>query len=220
MALNDIIKLKREEMNLTQEELAKRLNVSRQAVSKWEAGLSRPSDENLKRLSKLFNIELLPVTLQPEIENSLISKNKKLKISLILSLVFSLIVVLSAILMYLNKLIPNEKEEAAITGVYFYDGRGEQIEIKDNWYNIKPVTTLIVTYRETIPEILSVYLTPTGTEMAEERKQIKVESIRDNRGFILTQIRFENTGILAHLEVTLEGSKGIIKSDLYNVYLE
>ena len=39
---------------LSQEELAERLNVSRQAVSKWESGASDPSTANLIALAKLF----------------------------------------------------------------------------------------------------------------------------------------------------------------------
>ena len=37
------IKQAREDLRLTQEQLAEQLDVSRQAVSKWEAVLSRPT---------------------------------------------------------------------------------------------------------------------------------------------------------------------------------
>ena len=46
------IKTAREERGLTQEQLAERLEVSRQAVSKWEMGLSVPSSENLQLLEE------------------------------------------------------------------------------------------------------------------------------------------------------------------------
>ena len=41
---------------LSQEELAERLNVSRQAVSKWENGASDPSTVNLLALAKLYGV--------------------------------------------------------------------------------------------------------------------------------------------------------------------
>ena len=41
---------------MTQEFLADRLGVSRQAVSKWEKGQSDPSTTNLIALAKIFNI--------------------------------------------------------------------------------------------------------------------------------------------------------------------
>ena len=50
------IKQAREEMFLTQEQLAEELDISRQAVSKWEADLSRPTRDKLERLSEILNI--------------------------------------------------------------------------------------------------------------------------------------------------------------------
>lgn len=43
---------------LSQEELAEKIDVSRQAVSKWERGESSPDTENLIALAKLYNISL------------------------------------------------------------------------------------------------------------------------------------------------------------------
>lgn len=48
----------RNEYNLTQEDLAKKLNVTRQAVSKWERDLTYPDIEILKYIAKNFNISL------------------------------------------------------------------------------------------------------------------------------------------------------------------
>lgn len=63
MELSQKLKELRKKQGLTQLELAERLFVSRQAISGWEAGTSRPSTENLQSLSRLFNIK------KPEIEN-------------------------------------------------------------------------------------------------------------------------------------------------------
>ncbi len=52
------IKNKRKELNLTQEYLAKELNISRQAVSKWEKEISEPSMENLVKLSEIFGVDI------------------------------------------------------------------------------------------------------------------------------------------------------------------
>lgn len=41
---------------MTQEFVAQALNVSRQAVSKWENGTSEPSTSNLLAIAKLYNI--------------------------------------------------------------------------------------------------------------------------------------------------------------------
>jgi transcriptional regulator with XRE-family HTH domain len=56
--LSQKLKELRKKQGLTQLELAERLFVSRQAISGWEAGTSRPSTENLQSLCRLFNIPL------------------------------------------------------------------------------------------------------------------------------------------------------------------
>ena len=43
----------RKEKKLTQEQLADKLNVSRQAVTKWESGQSLPDIQNLKEIQLL-----------------------------------------------------------------------------------------------------------------------------------------------------------------------
>lgn len=48
----------RKKQGLTQQELAGKLEVSRQAVSKWEVGLAVPNTENLKVLSNLYGVTL------------------------------------------------------------------------------------------------------------------------------------------------------------------
>lgn len=58
MEMSRKIKDLRKKKGLSQLELAEKLVVSRQAVSGWEAGTSRPSIENLQSLSRLFNIPL------------------------------------------------------------------------------------------------------------------------------------------------------------------
>lgn len=48
----------RKERNMSQEDLADAMQVSRQAVSKWETGLSKPDTENLIRLAELFVVDV------------------------------------------------------------------------------------------------------------------------------------------------------------------
>lgn len=48
----------RKEAGLSQQELAERLGVSRQSVSKWELGMALPSTENLIGLSRLYGVSL------------------------------------------------------------------------------------------------------------------------------------------------------------------
>ncbi len=54
--LGQVLKDHRIQCKMTQEFVAERLNVSRQAVSKWENGSSDPSTSNLLALGKLYGI--------------------------------------------------------------------------------------------------------------------------------------------------------------------
>lgn len=48
----------RKEKGISQEKLAEMLDLSRQAVTKWESGKSNPDTENLLRLAKIFDCSL------------------------------------------------------------------------------------------------------------------------------------------------------------------
>lgn len=58
MEFNDKLQQLRKQKNLTQEELAEALYVSRTAVSKWESGRGYPSIDSLKAISKLFSVSV------------------------------------------------------------------------------------------------------------------------------------------------------------------
>ena len=58
MTLGQKLKSARKSAGLTQEQLAEKLLVSRQAITKWEADKGMPDIENLKQLSKLLNISI------------------------------------------------------------------------------------------------------------------------------------------------------------------
>lgn len=58
MGFGDNLKETRKQRNMTQEELAELLNVSRQAISKWESGTGYPETEKLILISRELNISL------------------------------------------------------------------------------------------------------------------------------------------------------------------
>lgn len=58
MEIRDILKSLREKNNLTQEQLAEHVMVTRQAVSRWETGETQPNTDTLRLLSKEFNVSI------------------------------------------------------------------------------------------------------------------------------------------------------------------
>lgn len=58
MNTKDVIYELRTKNGLSQDELAEKVFVTRQAVSRWETGETVPNTETLKRLSELFNVSI------------------------------------------------------------------------------------------------------------------------------------------------------------------
>lgn len=57
-SLGEVIRARREACGMTQELVAQKLGVSRQAVGKWESGKSEPSTTNLMALAELFGTDV------------------------------------------------------------------------------------------------------------------------------------------------------------------
>lgn len=58
VSLGEALKAYRTDCKMTQEFVAESLGVSRQAVSKWENGMSDPSTSNLLALAKLYGVSV------------------------------------------------------------------------------------------------------------------------------------------------------------------
>ena len=58
MESKEILLELRKKNNLTQDELAEKLFITRQAVSRWESGETTPNIETLKALSLLFDVSI------------------------------------------------------------------------------------------------------------------------------------------------------------------
>lgn len=58
MEIREILKNLREKNHLTQEQMAERVMVTRQAVSRWETGETQPNTDTLKLLSREFNLSI------------------------------------------------------------------------------------------------------------------------------------------------------------------
>jgi len=56
---NEIIKFIRQGLNLTQEELAKDLNISKSSIEKYEYGTCNYSFETLIKMAKKYNLEII-----------------------------------------------------------------------------------------------------------------------------------------------------------------
>ena len=138
------IRALRKERGLSQEALAQALEVSRQAVTKWEDGSSLPSTANLFALSGFFGVPLAELTGTPESTSSASpaagvsekerrTRTKVLTISACILLAVSVPVLLWCAVQYFNNAslpipeprwysVPSEEEiigtAETITGIY------------------------------------------------------------------------------------------------------
>ena len=69
MTFGEKLQTLRKQNGLSQEQLASQLNISRQAISKWELDSSLPDTENIIQLSNLFNVSI-DYLLKDEIEDT------------------------------------------------------------------------------------------------------------------------------------------------------
>lgn len=116
--LGDNIKLLRKNNGLTQEELAIRLNVVRQTISKWEKGFSVPDAEMLQKMAEVLDVDIKQllggdidleknnnevVEQLARINEQLIIKNKRARlIWKIVGIVLGIFVVLNILAMVLS----------------------------------------------------------------------------------------------------------------------
>lgn len=71
---NKLVKL-RKQLGLSQEGLAEKIGVSRQAVSKWERSESSPDTDNLIALSKIYGISIDEM-LNYDVDNTVVQDNE------------------------------------------------------------------------------------------------------------------------------------------------
>ena len=73
--LGENISIFRKEKGLSQEKVAEYMSVSRQAVTKWENNISRPSSDNLIKLAELFDVSVDALLGNNESDNAKIFTN-------------------------------------------------------------------------------------------------------------------------------------------------
>lgn len=92
----------RKEKGLSQLQLAEEINVSRQAISRWEVGLAVPSREKLRALSELYNVSV-DYLLSDKTEDEAKEKpSNHLRVGLIACVVVILLIVVGVMLLHLH----------------------------------------------------------------------------------------------------------------------
>lgn len=213
MNMGEQIKTAREGLGLTQEDLAERCSVSRQAVSKWELGASLPAPENLALLEDILGVRLAPEE-APASRKIAPGYWRAAAIALGALLLAGLL----SILLFLT-LRPGPGDlEPAITEVAFFDEDANPLapDLGDGWYSFAPGSRVLVAVRfrnGASVSAVSLFLTPTGTETFDLREQTGVQAVADGRDFALFAWDIPRD-LMGHLDVTLECTGGRVVETL------
>ena len=135
--IGDFIKQLRENEHWSQEKLAEKLYVTRQAVSSWETGKNIPDIDKFESISKLFNISIAELYAGERLENKeqveevlvnvVKTTTKKIKRILVFTSLLIGFLIISFLLYYFFNsyksinvyLINNQYDDVTINGIFF-----------------------------------------------------------------------------------------------------
>ncbi len=214
MSLGEQIKYAREMKNMSQEELASRLGVSRQAVSKWENNLTVPQGINKDMLKQILEVDVL--------ENEVAMK-KKINLPALLGWGFTTILVMILVIICMKDVLGGEEkvggqQEPAIRSITFYDENQKIVEAEALWYNSANIESILVQWEGGTPNSIQMFATPSGTETLDETELLQTKIVEDGDNVELLDADALKDGYMWHVYFQLDfGNNNIIISDLYNV---
>ena len=159
------ISSKRKENNMSQSDLASILNVTNQAVSKWENGRGIPDIEMLKKLSEVFNINIEEILSGEE------NKKVKRKNIFYFIILFLVVVLLVVLVIFLNtkkedfhfSSLATDNDSFSIKGVMAYSKDKKSIYISEVNYDgkdeekYKSMECILYESNDSLEKIISKY---------------------------------------------------------------
>ena len=244
MTLGEQIKQARETKNLSQEDLAEQLGVSRQAVSKWENGTSVPQGINRELLSKLLELESGSAADRVE-------DNPAEKRSAVMWLGWGVAVLLFAALgvsLWFNFQTPrsdelidaepgathappalgsdiNEQQSAhietpVVKSVQFYDSDSHIVGEVGGWYNSVQFDNILIQWEGGTPDNIKLFYRAGGEEYAEQTKLLVTKNVLDGDTAALFGANVLEPYTEGHFFFELDFGETIVVSDTYNMYYE
>lgn len=227
MTLGQQIRQARENRNLSQEELASKMGVSRQAVSKWENNSAIPQGLNREMLSQVLELDFSVSEAAPVKKH-----NKGMWFGWVLAVaLFVMLCVSVGIGLYLFSLQENvevvESETASetdsssmshtIKSVQFYDSDQNIVTDVALWYNAAQIDSILIQWEGGTPNSIKGFFTPSGTETEEETQLLMTKSIPDGDTAALLNADVLKEISQGHVYFELDFGETIITSDDFNI---
>lgn len=216
MTLGEQIKMKREEMKLSQEELAERVGVSRQAVSKWESNRSVPTGANRRALCQALSLEW---------PASAARKPPKGGRLLCAAGWGAAAILLVCLVCGLPRFRKASQPDAGVAGpallcIHFYDAMQEEVLPEALWYNTAAIESILLQWTGGTPQAVQMLFTPSGTETAEQTELLGVKAPPDGESaLLLCGASLHRDGLTGHLDFALYfgGGQVVTTDSPYNV---
>ena len=211
MLFNEKLKMLRKGKDLTQEDLAERLNVSRQAITKWESGEGVPDIENLKQISIYFDVSIDELVK----ENLTIINSEKYSYSEVLDIEHSkhFDIVISKVF-ELNILSNNEEKMKIEILSSEEENLKDSFKVKiDDLYN--KIYININSKKEIKDAVINIYLPEKYIDEIELKSKIKVLNISN-----LNIEKIEYDGELKYLNVNNSKGKIVLNTSKCDIEAE
>lgn len=218
MALGEQIKQAREAKNLSQEDLAEQLGVSRQAISKWENDSSIPHGANRDRLSQFLDLELSKP--EPPIQQQ--ASGWFGRLGWIMACLF-LILFLCSIATHSQTTTPADIEQnrsPVIQSITFYDSDQNAVSSEALWYDAARIESILIQWDGGTPGDIKMFAIPSGTETTEETELLLTKMVTDGDSAELLNADTLKKGFQNHIFFQLDFGGTIVVSDQYNVFFD
>lgn len=224
MTLGEQIRQARENNNLSQEELAEQLGVSRQAVSKWENDTSVPQGLNRELLSKLLETELELGISADKTEEQSVGKSKMV-MWFGWGVAVALFVALGVSLWFNFRTSQADEwhdmgSDPTIKSVRFYDSDQQIIRDMDGWYNFALFDTILIQWEGGTPNNIKIFYRAGLGEGVELTELLVTKKILDGDTAALFGANVLEPYIQGHFYFELDFGETVIMSDTYNMYYE
>lgn len=221
MTLGEQIKLARENRNMSQESLAEQLNVSRQAISKWENNIAVPQGANRETLSKVLELDLSSVE-----ESSPRKRNWLCWLGWITAGIFLILFVITSTNNLDNSYSADSASQShtstlspTLKSVAFYDSKEELVLQEALWYDAARIESILIQWEGGTPDHIKMFATPSGTETTEMTELLLTKTVLDGGSAALLNADTLKNQSSSHVYFELNfGDNAIVSSELYNVF--
>lgn len=232
MSIGEQIKEAREGKGYSQEELAEMCGVSRQAVSKWENGLSVPQGANREALCNILEMECLREENFKEAGETRGLRGRLFIwggwVAAALLFVCTVSILLYVLIRQPGEQLSNQNQfpghaagAGVEVGVCFFDGEQNEVYDEALWYNAAHIDSILIQWEGESPDSISIHYVPSGSETMEFAEILSTKAILDSgTAALLNPGGLKDGKIHGHVTFQLNYGGYTVNSEMYNIFYD